>query len=109
MLGMTLLLGGTGAALQQGTGIIAAHAYDFFTRLYPTFQGGRNYIQTPSFVRQYFATATPATTQRAYGTSFRPTTQQPATQPAASNRGWASGFSAGTWAGRGAGHRLGGD
>lgn len=107
MLGMTLMMGGTGAAMQQGTGIVAAHAYDFLTRLYPTFQGGRNYIQTPRFVRQFFSTNTPATTQRAYGTSFRPASQQ-AQQPPSANRGWTSGFS-NSWSGRGTGHRLGGD
>lgn len=105
---MTLLLGGTGAAMQQGTGIVAAHSYDFLTRLYPTFQGGRNYIQTPNFVRQLFSSNTPTTTQRAYGTSFRPASQ-PAQQPASSNRGWTSGFSSSSWSGRGTGHRLGGD
>ena len=108
MLGMTLMMGGTGAALQQGTGVLAAHIYDFLTRLYPTFQGGRNYIQTPGFVRQYFTSIRPTTTQRAYGTSFRPAAQQ-AQQPQTANRGWTSGFSSGAWSGRGTGHRLGGD
>ncbi|KAK5077159.1 hypothetical protein LTS08_006151 [Lithohypha guttulata] len=107
MLGMSLVMGGTNAALQQGAGLVAAHLYDFLTRLYPTFQGGRNYIQTPTFVRDYFASARPATTQRAYGTSFRP---QPAAQQIPSTgRSWTSGFSSGAWSGRGAGHRLGGD
>lgn len=107
MLGMTLMMGGTGAALQQGTGIVAAHLYDFLTRLYPTFQGGRNYLQTPALVRQYFGGSSTTTTHRAYGTSFRPAPQAP--QPATTNRGWTSGFSSGSWAGRGTGHRLGGD
>ncbi|KAK5944724.1 hypothetical protein PMZ80_001924 [Knufia obscura] len=107
MLAMTLLMGGTSAALQQGTGLVAAHLYDFLTRLYPTMQGGRNYIQTPAFVRQFFTAGRTTTTQRAYGTSFQPApqTQQ---QSTSSNRGWTSGFS-NTWSGRGSGHRLGGD
>lgn len=108
MLGMTLMMGGTGAALQQGTGIVAAHLYDFLTRLYPTFQGGRNYLQTPAFVRQYFSGNRTTTTHRSYGTSFQPTPQRQQAAPAP-NRGWTSGFSSNSWSGRGAGHRLGGD
>lgn len=107
MLGMTLLMGGTGAALQQGTGIVAAHLYDFLTRLYPTFQGGRNYVRTPQFVRALFTSNARTTTQRAYGTSFQPAPQQQ--QQPTSSRGWTSGFTSGTWSGRGTGHRLGGD
>lgn len=108
MLAMTLFMGGPDAALQQGTGLVAAHLYDFLTRLYPTFQGGRNYVQTPNFIRNFFVTNTPTTTHRVYGTSFRPA-QAPAQPAASSNRGWTSGFSSGSWSGRGAGHRLGGD
>lgn len=108
MLAMTLLTGGLDGAMQQGAGLIAAHLYDFLTRLYPTFQGGRNYVQTPRFVRNMFSSTTPTTTQRAYGTSFRPA--QAPTQPVPSaSRGWTSGFSSGAWSGRGTGHRLGGD
>lgn len=108
MLAMTLMMGGTGATLQQGTGLLAAHLYDFLTRLYPTMQGGRNYIRTPGFVRQLFTANTTTTTHRAYGTSFRPAAQnqQP---PSASSRAWTSGFSSNAWSGRGSGHRLGGD
>jgi Derlin-2/3 len=104
MLTLTLVTGGPGAALGQGTGVVAAHLYDFLTRLYPTFQGGRNYIQTPAAIRRYFTVQQPRTTQRAFGTSFRPS--QPTEQ--GPSRGWASGFSS-NWNGRGAGRRLGGD
>lgn len=104
MLTLTLIMGGPGAAIQQGTGVVAAHLYDFLTRLYPTFQGGRNYIQTPAAIRRYFGANQARYTQRAYGTSVRP--NQPAAQ--APSRGWTSGFSS-TWGGRGAGRRLGGD
>jgi len=107
MLAMTLMMGGTSATLQQGSGLLAAHLYDFLTRLYPTMQGGRNYIQTPSFVRRYFTANRATTTQRAYGTSFRP---PPQNQPSpSSSRGWTSGFTSNAWTGRGGGHRLGGD
>ncbi|KAL8863406.1 MAG: hypothetical protein Q9178_000087 [Gyalolechia marmorata] len=40
MLLATLVLAGPNAMVYQGTGILAAHLYDFLTRLYPTFGGG---------------------------------------------------------------------
>ena len=102
---MTLVMGGLTPALQQGTGILAAHLYDFLTRLYPTFQGGRNYIRTPAIIKRLFAKDLPAVKTTAYGTSFRPV-QQPTPSRGG---GWTSGFSGGGWSGRGAGRRLGGD
>lgn len=109
MLGLTLVTAGPGAALQQGAGILAAHLYDFLTRLYPTFQGGRNYLRTPGFVRQYFARSQPRSTTRPYGTSFQPSSRSAPAPAPSSSRGWTSGFSGGSWGGRGQGHRLGGD
>ncbi|KIW27436.1 hypothetical protein, variant [Cladophialophora immunda] len=104
MLTLTLIMGGPQAALQQATGVFAAHLYDFLTRLYPTFQGGRNYIQTPAAIKRYFGADRSAFTHKAYGTSFRPGQSVPQQQ----SRGWTSGFS-NSWGGRGAGRRLGGD
>ena len=109
MLTLTLIMGGLPATLQQGTGVVAAHLYDFLTRLYPTFQGGRNYVQTPALVKRWFGADQPSTRNKGYGTSFRP--GQPTTQPAtqATSGGWTSAFSSSTWTGRGAGRRLGGE
>ena len=104
MLTLTLIMGGPQAALQQATGVFAAHLYDFSTRLYPTFQGGRNYIQTPNAIKRYFGANTSTHINRAYGSSFRPAQNVPQPQ----SRGWTSGFS-GSWGGRGAGRRLGSD
>ncbi|KAI9818530.1 MAG: hypothetical protein M1827_000589 [Pycnora praestabilis] len=111
MLLMTMVMGGPGAALNQAMGLVAAHLYDFLTRLYPTFGGGRNYIVTPSIVRRWFGGDRPGPTSRGYGTAF---TARPAIQP--SNRGTSSGFSSGfgsgvsnIWGSRGQGQRLGGD
>ena len=103
MLTLTLIMGGPTAALQQGTGVLAAHLYDFLTRLYPTFQGGRNYIQTPNVIKRLFGADQTTVTNKPYGTSIRPgqaLPQQPTT-------GWGSGLS-GSWGGRGQGRRLGG-
>jgi Derlin-2/3 len=103
MLTLTLILGGLPAALQQGTGVVAAHLYDFLTRLYPTFQGGRNYIQTPNVIKRLFGADQTTTTKKPFGTSIRPGQALPQ-QPTA---GWGSGLS-GSWGGRGQGRRLGG-
>lgn len=104
MLLLTLIMNGIGGALQQGMGIIAAHLYDFLTRLYPTFQGGRNYIQTPAVIKRYFGADRSSFAHKAYGSSFRSGQNVPQ-QPSG---GWTSGFSS-SWSGRGAGRRLGGD
>ncbi len=92
-------------ALQQATGLLAAHLYDFLTRLYPTFGGGRNYIRTPAMVQRWFGATRPSTAARGYGTAYRPASQQP-------SQGTSSGLSRGIssiWGSRGAGRRLGGD
>lgn len=107
MLTLTLIMGGPQAALQQFMGVVAAHLYDFLTRLYPTFQGGRNYIQTPAAVKRYFGADRSSFTQKAYGSTYRPGQPTTSQQPPARG-GWTSGFSSG-WSGRGAGRRLGGD
>ncbi|KAL9640155.1 MAG: hypothetical protein Q9164_000423 [Protoblastenia rupestris] len=54
ILGLTFVLGGPDAAMKQGTGLLAAHLYDFLTRLWPTFGGGKNYIKTPAVVKRWF-------------------------------------------------------
>ncbi|KZF22670.1 hypothetical protein L228DRAFT_247029 [Xylona heveae TC161] len=97
---LTFIMGGSQAAIEQSTGIFAAHLYDFLTRIWPAFGGGRNYIQTPNFVRRWFER--PGPQSRPYGTAWNPrTTQQ-------SSRGSSSGIS-NLWGTRGQGRRLGGD
>ncbi len=105
MLTLTFIMGGPTAALQQGMGVVAAHLYDVLTRLYPTFQGGRNYIQTPNVVKRWFGAERSTFSHKAYGTSFR--AGQPV--PQQQSRGWTSGLSTSSWGGRGQGRRLGGD
>ncbi len=105
MLLMTFVMGGPNMALQQATGLVAAHLYDFLTRIYPTFGGGRNFIQTPAVVQRWFGASSRSETARGYGTAFRPATQQ-------GSQGRSTGFGggiSGIWGGRGAGRRLGGD
>ena len=86
MITLTLVLGGWPAALDEGMGIIAAHAYDFLTRLYPQFQHGKNYVQTPKVIARWFGADQSAFTHKRYGTSFRPASVE-REQP---SRGWST-------------------
>lgn len=105
MLTLTLVVSGWPAALCEGMGIIAAHLYDFLTRIYPTFGGGKNYIITPGFVKRLFGSHVQQEAYRPYGMAYRPG-QQPHRGSASS--GWTSSLGS-SWSGRGAGRRLGGD
>ncbi|CAL5874112.1 uncharacterized protein PFLUO_LOCUS8399 [Penicillium psychrofluorescens] len=104
MLLMAFVSGGPSAVLAEAMGIVAAHLYDFLTRIYPAFGGGRNWVTTPTFVRRYFDARTPASSSRAYGTTFR---QAQPSSGSSSSGGWSSSLQ-NPWRGRGAGRRLGG-
>jgi Derlin-2/3 len=54
LLFMTFIIDGPEPAAAQLTGLLAAHMYDFLTRIWPTFGGGKNYIHTPNFVKRLF-------------------------------------------------------
>ncbi|KAB8199882.1 DER1-domain-containing protein [Aspergillus parasiticus] len=101
MLTWTLVLGGWHAAFSESMGIVAAHMYDFFSRIYPTFGGGRNYIVTPTVVRRIFSAHTSPTQHRAYGTAYRPI-------PEEQNPSQGRGSFQSPWSSRGPGRRLGG-
>lgn len=105
MVVVTLITRGWNNALCDSMGIVAAHAHDFLTRIYPAFGGGRNWLTTPNFVRGWFRSVTPNTTRRAYGSAVR----QPVPQAGSSSTGsggWTSSFQ-NPWSSRGAGRRLG--
>ncbi|KAJ5150514.1 uncharacterized protein N7500_010703 [Penicillium coprophilum] len=96
------------AVLEESMGIVAAHTYDFLTRIYPTFGGGRNFITVPGFLERYFTEHDPNSGYRGYGTARRAPRQ--AEQPSSastSGSSWSSWTSSNTWNGRGAGRRLG--
>ena len=66
------------AVMHQATGLIAAHLYDFLTRIWPTFGGGTNYIITPNFVKSWFIEPGPPRPQpRDYGTAYEPGQRAP--------------------------------
>ncbi|KAL6712811.1 hypothetical protein ACLMJK_009652 [Lecanora helva] len=103
MLLLTFVLAGPNAALNQSMGLVAAHLYDFLTRLWPEFGGGKNYIFTPNVVKRWFGADKPGFQHRGYGTAYR-------TGAPAPGRGTSSGFGFSTaWGTRGQGRRLGGD
>jgi len=105
MLTWTFVTGGFTATMIEGSGIIAAHLYDFLTRIYPAFGGGKNYIRTPALVRRWFGSQQPRQIHRGYGVAYRAGNRD---TPGSSNSSWYSSLG-GSWSGRGAGRRLGGD
>ncbi|TID19694.1 DER1-domain-containing protein [Venturia nashicola] len=93
---LTFIMEGPTPAKHQLTGLVAAHAYDFLTRIWPTFGGGRNYIKTPDMVKRWFGgDASRPVVTRGYGTAVNARQTPPA------NAGWTGQ--------RGPGRRLGGD
>jgi Derlin-2/3 len=78
LIALTFIMDGPGAAKQQLAGLLAAHAYDFLTRIWPTFGGGTNYIQVPNFVKRWFiGSGAPTPQTRSYGTAFNPRQEAP--------------------------------
>lgn len=112
MLAMTFVMASPVAALHQATGLVAAHLYDFLTKIWPEYGGGRKLLNTPTFVARWFTRNAGIASQRSYGTAFTGTAQNVGQQgQTGSGGGWASGFSqgSGSWSARGQGRRLGGD
>ncbi|KAL1642078.1 hypothetical protein SLS58_005666 [Diplodia intermedia] len=70
----TFVADGPQEAMLQVTGLLAAHLYDFLTRIWPTFGGGSNPIKTPRFVREYFegGGVRAAPQQRGFGVAYAP-------------------------------------
>lgn len=109
----TLVMASPGAALQQSAGLVAAHAYEFLTVVWPQYGGGRRLISTPAFVQRWFAPVGGAQ-RRGAGTAFNvqtPGSAQNVPQRQTGNAGgWTSSFGgSNAWGSRGSGRRLGGD
>lgn len=107
-LAITYLMAGPFQTMIQGTGILAAHLYEFLDRIWPQFGGGQKLIQTPQIVQKWFAAVGGTPQNRAYGTAFgaRAGGPQPPQNQSGSGSSWTSGSA---WGGRGSGRRLGGD
>jgi len=110
MLFMTLIMDGGSAALNQLTGLIAAHLYDFLTRIWPTFGGGKNYIFTPQIVKRWFGAGLGTVQNRGYGhvVQGRGRAEGAAGSDAAPGAGRSTGVSS-QWNSMGPGRRLGGE
>ncbi|KAK5112685.1 hypothetical protein LTR85_011196 [Meristemomyces frigidus] len=112
MLAGTFVMSSPQEALLQATGLVAAHAYDFVTKIWPEHGGGQRYLVTPQIVQRWFAQPGGIPQQRAFGTAYTgraAATQNVPQQQAGGGGGWASGFSGGNWGNRGQGRRLGGE
>ncbi|KAL2111220.1 hypothetical protein VUR80DRAFT_159 [Thermomyces stellatus] len=95
--------GATSIPLQIG-GLLVAHLYDFLTRLWPEFGGGRNLLPTPRFLT-HLVNAGPLLRGRARAGSG-------ASRPVGASTGRSTGFNTGdvlpeSWKSRGPGRRLG--
>ncbi|MCJ1472866.1 hypothetical protein MMC13_001515 [Lambiella insularis] len=93
---LNFIINGLDATKVMILGIPAAHLYDFLTRLWPAFGGGRNMIRTPAFISRIFGGPQRVTVAK-QGTIFRP---PPQTTTTSFQGGWGS---------RGQGRRLGGE
>jgi len=102
-----LFPGGAMNMLLQLEGLVAAHLYDFLSRTWPEFGGGRNWISTPAWMSRIVQT--PAILERGFGTAIRPVAQ--AAGGGGSSTGTSTGASRGplpdSWRTRGPGQRLG--
>ena len=119
MLLTTFVMASPAAALEQSTGLVAAHLYYFLTTIWPQHGAGRQVIRTPQIVKGWFATSGGTPQQRGAGTAFAARPQAAGSGSASvpqrqtgSGGGWASGLGGGgggSWTDRGQGRRLGGD
>ncbi|KAF1957360.1 DER1-domain-containing protein [Byssothecium circinans] len=71
LLFMTLIMDSPDQAMSQATGLLAAHLFDFLTRIWPTFGGGTNYITTPEIVKKWFGATPGAQQARPYGVAMQ--------------------------------------
>ncbi|KAL1895210.1 hypothetical protein Sste5346_005355 [Sporothrix stenoceras] len=105
MMLVSLIMHGPGMLYLQLCGLFAAHMYDFLTRLWPEFGGGRNLLPTPAFMSR-LVPSPGRVEDHGFGRAFRP--------PRANDTGSSTGASTGgvlpdSWKTRGKGNRLGGD
>lgn len=95
-----LLNGGPFALFLDLHGLFAAHLYDFLSRIWPEFGGGRNLIPTPTILSRLVKT--PRVMQRSFGTAI-----QSNDPPASRSTGASRGPLPDSWQTRGPGRRLG--
>ncbi|KAJ5231992.1 hypothetical protein N7468_004948 [Penicillium chermesinum] len=104
MLVIAFVSNGWDAALAESMGIVAAHQWEFLTRIWPAFGGGKDYLKTPAVVRRYFARYTEDVGRREYGRFWRPSQPHEAREGANTERPPLPD----SWRSWGSGQRLGG-
>lgn len=105
MLVSLLFPGGYYTAMLQLMGFLAAHLYDFLSRVWPEFSGGSNLIPTPGFLSRLVQT--PRFNQRGYGTAVRGGGGSAQTSGSSTGVSQGGGVLPESWRTRGPGRRLG--
>ncbi|KJZ74217.1 hypothetical protein HIM_06448 [Hirsutella minnesotensis 3608] len=93
---------GVYSMLRQLEGLIAAHLFDFLSRTWPEYGGGRNLIPTPAFMTSVLRVADTARTNAAAVAGIRT-----ADQASGQSTGVSGGPLPDSWRTRGPGRRLG--
>ncbi|KAF5021652.1 hypothetical protein F66182_6310 [Fusarium sp. NRRL 66182] len=99
MIVVTALMGGPTKALVEVEGLLAAHLYDFLTRIWPEFGNGPRLLRIPAWLERLVQT--PRVASRGFGTAVRPSNST------GSSTGVNTGPLPDSWRTRGPGHRLG--
>lgn len=101
MIVVTALMAGPQKALVEIEGLLAAHLFDFLTRIWPEFGNGPRLLRTPAWLEHLVQT--PRITARGFGTAVRPGNSP--------SSGRSTGINTGplpdSWRSRGPGQRLG--
>lgn len=110
MLAINLLFpGGAMSMLLQLHGLFAGHLFEFLTRVWPEYGGGRNLIPTPAFMTKMVQTTQSLAAR--YGGGYLGDPARPTTGSGSGGSGSSSGASRGplpdSWRTRGPGQRLG--
>lgn len=101
---MTFVVDGPEAAYTQATGLLAAHLYDFLTRIWPAFGGGKNYIFTPQVVKRWFGAKPGSVQDRGYGHAVQGRGRDAGSSEPSTGRSTGAAFGS-----MGPGRRLGGE
>ncbi|PCD37552.1 hypothetical protein AU210_006050 [Fusarium oxysporum f. sp. radicis-cucumerinum] len=101
MIVVTALMAGPQKALVEIEGLLAAHLFDFLTRIWPEFGNGPRLLRTPAWLERLVQT--PRVSARGFGTAVRPGN----TPSSGRSTGVNTGPLPDSWRSRGPGQRLG--
>ena len=98
MVFLNFVMRGPASAYVGIAGIVSSHFIDFLTRIWPTFGGGRNWLETPQTIRRWCRDEVGAVRHKSYGTAYTQGTRE---------AGSAGSSTSASWNSRGVGRRLG--